>query len=143
MSTMMLFQTVTVALNMQINMLLPSICWVESRHKSVINRNDGNSHSYGMCQVKLETANWMKEYYRIPGKPLIAKDIIKPEVNLLYAGLYLNYQYKVYKGDVICTISAYNAGTCIKGNKKYVKKVLNKLNEYTQKSKVGVKRMDV
>lgn len=134
-----LFMTISTLLEPEVPNLLPAICWVESKHKTtVINKNDGNSHSYGICQVKLATANWMKSYYRIPGKPLIAKDLMQPELNVLYAGLYLKYQTKVYKGNLICTISAYNAGRCVKGNQStYVKKVLNKLRELDASSGIA------
>lgn len=115
---------------MKVLMIVLSICWVESKHKNVINKHDGGSPSYGICQVKLDTANWMKEYNRIPGKPITSKDLMNPDVNVYYAERYLRYQLKVYKNDINCAISAYNAGSCIKGNQKnYVKNVLAKAKE--------------
>lgn len=115
---------------MKILMIVMSICWIESGHKNVVNKHDGGSPSYGICQVKLDTANWMKEYNRIPGKPLTSKDLMNPETNIQYAELYLRYQLKVYNNDINCAISAYNAGSCIKWNqKRYVKRVLEKAKE--------------
>ncbi len=125
-----IFLSVSIMLELENPNMLHSICWIESKHKNVINYQDGNSNSYGLCQVKLSTANWMKRYYRIPGKPITSKKLMEPETNIYYAGLYLKYQTKIYKGNLNCTLSAYNAGRCVKGNQHtYVKKVLGKLRE--------------
>lgn len=131
MDLMGIFQTVTLVLSMEQPNLLPAVCWVESKHRvHVVAHKDGSSSSYGICQIKLETANWMKEYYRVPGPPVGHKQLMKPEVNGFYAGLYLKYQTKLYNGNLNCAISAYNAGRCIKSNQNtYVKKVLNKMWE--------------
>jgi len=121
--------TMAIALKISTPGLLPSICWVESNYRNVINEFDGGSPSYGICQIKLNTANWMKEYHKITGPVLDETDLMEPKINTLYAGLYIKYQLNRYNGDIECAISAYNAGRCIKGNKKYVKKVLKRLNE--------------
>jgi len=124
-----LLQTVTMLLDIQHPELLNSICWVETKHKNVVNKGDGNSDSFGICQVKLSTANWMRKVYNISGKPLNSKDLMQMHTNALYAGLYVKYQLDRYPDDLKCAISAYNAGKCVSSNKKtYVRKVLNKLD---------------
>ena len=127
MTTLKLLQLITLVLRIDNPNLLPAICWVESNHRNVDNMDDGGSPSYGICQIKLDTANWMKDKYKIPGKELEPSDLQKPEINALYSGLYLLYLTHRYK-TLKCAISAYNAGSCIKSNQNtYVKKVLKKI----------------
>lgn len=128
MTVLKLLMTLTISLKINNPNLLPAICWVESNYRNVDNLKDGGSPSYGICQIKLDTANWMKEHYNIPGSELEASDLQKIEINAFYSGLYLLYLGKRYKDDLKCVISAYNAGSCIKSNQDtYVKKVLDKI----------------
>ena len=124
----MIGQTIKIiglALQIQVPGIMSSICWIESSYRNVVNRDDGGSPSYGLCQIKENTANWMKELHRIPGPALTEEELMKPEVNIFYSSLYFKYQYKRYKGNLECAISAYNAGRCIRQNKRtYVRKVL-------------------
>lgn len=69
-----------------------------------VNVNDGNSHSYGICQVKLETARQMGYKGTVAG-------LMAPRTNVYYAAAYLSSRLKVNRGDVVCGVSAYNAGT--------------------------------
>jgi len=102
--------------------LLASICWIESRHKEeAINKDDGGSPSYGLCQVKLSTANWIAG--RNGHNTLTVKQLMEPLNNAYFAGLYLRYQTNRYE-TTRCAVSAYNAGRCILSNKAYVDKVL-------------------
>lgn len=119
----------TIAIAVQISSkLLISICWIESNHRNVVNLDDGGSPSYGICQIKLETANWIKEKYKLPGEKLSVVDIMTPEINAYYAALYLKWQTTRYPNDLNCIISSYNAGSCIKSNQEtYVKKVKEKM----------------
>ncbi len=101
---------------------LSSVCWVESRHQpSVIRKNDGRGHSFGMCQVKEKTARWLG----FKGK---VEDLLKPGVNLLYAARYLARQIRRY-GNEVKGISAYNAGHFTPSNKPYVSKVMEAKKE--------------
>jgi soluble lytic murein transglycosylase-like protein len=75
-----------------------------------------------MCQIKLSTARWLG-YKGSPAK--LWKD---PRVNAHWAAKYLRYQIKRYKGDILCGVSAYNAGSCHKAagkirNTNYIKLV--------------------
>lgn len=88
--------------------LLESICYKESNlNVKAINLFDGKTHSYGVCQVKLETAKFMG--FKGDGKAL--QD---PETNITYAAKYLKYQHRRY-GSWIKAIGAYNRGS-VKAN---------------------------
>lgn len=96
--------------------LLSSLCWVESRHlPRSVNAKDGISASYGLCQIKLETAKWM-------GYTGTKEELLNPIVNANWAAKYLRKQYNKY-GDWRRAISAYNAGHAITGNIGYVTRV--------------------
>jgi soluble lytic murein transglycosylase-like protein len=127
-----LLLTISSALQISNPYLLPAICWVESNHDpDAININDGGSPSFGMCQIKLNTARWMAEKHGLSTP--YATHIMKPEVNALLAGLYIKYQLKRYKGNIHQAISAYNAGKYIKSNIRYVNKVIKRMEYYEQK----------
>jgi len=103
------------------NGLLESLCYVESKHKvDAIHYYDGKTHSYGVCQIKLETARSM-------GFKGTAKQLMQPEINVRYAGLYLTFQIKRYKGNTKKAVIAYNRGNA-KGltSSQYQIKVFNK-----------------
>lgn len=102
--------------------LLRAICQVESNlNPKAVNKYDGGSASYGLCQIKLATAKYMG--YRGNSKLLLT-----PSVNALYAAKYLRYQLDRYGNDWVRAISAYNRGKSsakIK-NKMYVHKVIRR-----------------
>ena len=128
MTILQIIQVLTISLKINNPNLLNAICWVESNHRNIDNMSDGGSPSYGVCQIKLATANWMKEHFNIPGVELEPSDLQKPEINIYYSGLYLTYLSNRYKNDLKCIISGYNAGSCIEANQNtYVKKVLDKI----------------
>lgn len=84
--------------------LLDSVCYVESRHKPhAVNVDDGGSPSLGLCQVKLKTARWL-------GFEGDEADLMEPRTNAYYAGKYLAYQLKRYRGDKHRAVTAYNRG---------------------------------
>lgn len=86
--------------------LLSSLCYVESRHiASIIHEDDGASHSYGICQVKLETARYL-------GFMGTEKQLLKPENNIYYAAKYLSKQIRRYR-DITRGIVAYNRGNSL------------------------------
>lgn len=99
--------------------LLYSICHTETKIQNVINKYDGGSPSYGICQVKLRTA---KQFFPW----MTAKHLMNPYYNALAAATYLKYQIKRF-GTPLRGISAYNAGRPIKYNKKYINKVLTSM----------------
>lgn len=110
--------------------LLLAICTHETNLTNVTVYHDGGSPSYGVCQVKYETAKQMG----FKGK---ADDLINPFVNAKWAARYVKYQTERY-GDDWCKIAAaYNAGSFneskwYKGrprNLKYVRLVQKEIDE--------------
>jgi len=110
--------------------LLLAICTHESGLKNVIAYNDGNSHSYGICQIKKETAQMLG----FKGKAL---DLMNPEVNAIWAAKYIKFQEDRYGKENWCKITAaYNAGKYSESeivpgkpkNLKYVRLVQKKLD---------------
>ena len=84
--------------------LIDSVCWVESKHDvTAIKQDDGPSDSYGVCQIKLETARWL-------GFEGTTKQLMRPEVNIHYAAKYLAHNLRRYRGDVTKAVIAYNRG---------------------------------
>lgn len=113
--------------------LLLAICTHESGLNNVAVPHDGGSTSYGICQVKYDTAKQMGFF----GKE---KDLMIPKVNAKWAAAYLKYQESRYDGNWCKITAAYNAGSyneskkkpgCPK-NLKYVKRVQEKLDDSLQ-----------
>lgn len=99
--------------------LLKAICKTESGlDPKAFNQYDGGTSSYGLCQVKFNTARQVK--YR--GS---TRGLFNPYTNASLAGRYLRHQLDRYSGDWIKAISAYNRGTArLTKNRKYVNLVL-------------------
>lgn len=118
----LVFVAATTTFNLPDN-LLSSVCFVESSHKiSAINKDDGNSPSLGICQIKLATA-------RLLGFKGDSNRLMNPKINAYYAAKYLKKQLDRYKGDIIKAISSYNMGSYKQNssglpvNQQYVNKV--------------------
>lgn len=113
--------------------LLLAICTHESGLNNVLVPHDGGSPTYGVCQVKYDTAKMMG----FTGKP---KDLMTPAVNVKWAAKYLKTQHARYDGDWCKTVAAYNAGRYNESKKvpgkprnlKYVRNVQRKLAEDLQ-----------
>lgn len=102
--------------------LVLAVCWGESsfRNKKVTHM-DGETPSYGVCQVKLETARFMDKVYHHKVKAT-AKMLDKVGINAFYAACYLRYQLNKYHQDWKLAVDAYNKGHA-KGHKtEYVKR---------------------
>lgn len=97
-----LFTSISLSLSLPTG-LLSALCYTESKYKiNAVHRDDGGSDSIGICQLKLSTA---KEY----GFQGTEKELMKPETNILIAGLYLKYQITRYN-SVKKGVIAYNRG---------------------------------
>lgn len=119
-----IFQTAAAQFNLPPG-LLEAVCFVESKHiVTAIHHDDGNSPSYGLCQVKLETAQWL-------GFNGTADDLMKPHVNAYYAAKYLARNLRRY-GTFEKAVIAYNRGNA--GNlttNGYQTKVFNRWREFS------------
>lgn len=83
---------------------LMAICYQESSLRShVIVEKDGGSASYGLCQIKLNSAR------EVLGG-IAPKHLLDPFLNSLVAGKYLSKMIKRYNGRLDCGINAYNTG---------------------------------
>lgn len=113
--------------------LLLAICMHESNLKNVEVPHDGGSPSYGICQVKLGTAQML-------GYEGTGKGLMDPATNAKWAAAYVKYQKERYDGDWCKAVAAYNAGTYNESkvlpgyprNLKYVRRVQKKLEEDLQ-----------
>ena len=93
--------------------------------------HDGGSPSIGICMVKEGTAKMM-------GFKGSAKKLMEPEINAMFAALYLKSKQDFYREDWVKSVASYNAGTynpspdvlgCPR-NLKYIKLVRAKLPPY-------------
>lgn len=108
--------------------LLLAICTHESNLKNITVQDDGGSPSYGVCQVKLETAQYMDNVY---GHKIKANEgrLKNNYVNAFYAAEILKFQLKRYDNNLNMAIDAYNKGTAISESSVYVKRVMALLEE--------------
>lgn len=114
--------------------ILVAVCSHESNLTNLVRPNDGGSPTYGICQVKYDTA-------RMVGFKGEEKELLNPRTNAKYAAIYLKYQYDRYQ-NWCQAIAAYNAGRYNESrvmpgypkNLKYVLKVSKKLNKRFQKT---------
>ncbi len=99
--------------------LLKAICTVESNlNPEAVNKHDGavGKHSFGLCQVQLQTAQ-----QRCGTKS--GKDLLNTDKNIDCAARYLAYQYKRY-GNWDGAVIAYNKGSWSGGKSNvYLRKV--------------------
>jgi len=110
--------------------LLMAICSHESGLKNVVVPNDGGSPSYGICQVKSDTAKMF-------GYEGTEKELMTPKNNVAAAAKYLKYQLDRYDQNWCKASAAYNSGTYFPSKKNlgkptnhaYIKKVRKYLEE--------------
>lgn len=113
--------------------LLLAICMTESNLTNVLVPHDGGSPTYGICQVKLPTAQMI-------GYKGDAKGLMDPATNAKWAATYLKFQKERYEQDWCKAVAAYNAGTYNEStispgypkNLKYVKAVQSKIDNHLQ-----------
>lgn len=100
--------------------LLLAICTVESSLKPrSFNPHDSHGGSYGLCQLKEDTAKSM-------GFNADKNLLLNMHVNAYYAARYLSHQLERYDDDWIRAIAGYNKGSSefSISNQDYVNKVL-------------------
>lgn len=84
--------------------LLLAICTHESGLNNVLVPHDGGSPTYGICQIKYDTAKMI-------GFTGQAKELMVPATNAKWAAEYLKFQKNRYDGDWMKSTAAYNSGT--------------------------------
>ena len=125
--------------------LLYAICAHESRDFTLdYAQYDNGSPSYGVCQIKENTA-------RLLGYQGDAMQLRNAEIGIKYAALYLAYQVKRYGDkDWVKLIASYNAGSFIESvkrpgcpkNLRYVNLVKQKLKKDLQNKLIcGIKEL--
>jgi soluble lytic murein transglycosylase-like protein len=109
--------------------LLLAICTHESNLDSTVIVHDNGSPSYGLCQIKFDTAKSL-------GFTGDAKELMIPKVNVKYSALYLKMQLDRYGWNWCRATASYNSGTYnpskfpnIPRNIKYVNHIINLLDE--------------
>ena len=110
--------------------IMLALCTHESGLQNVKVHEDGGSPTFGICQIKLNTAKMLG---------YIGKDegLMDPKTNAKWASLYLRWQLDRYEGNYCKAVAAYNMGTYDESKKKpgypknlkYVKSVQSKLTE--------------
>lgn len=103
--------------------LMLAIAWVESSCRANLQpRLDGTTPSYGLFQIKLETARWVDSVYRHKRAATAAK-LNNPYMNAFYASKFMKLLLKRYKGNQAMAIDAYNKGGVVCTESVYVKRV--------------------
>lgn len=110
--------------------LLLAICTQESNLTNAMVLHDGGSPSYGVCQLKYETA-------KMVGFKGPKGDLMNVTVNATFAAKYLKYQQVRYGDNWHMIAAAYNAGSYNESKKvvgcprnlKYVIAVKSKLDD--------------
>lgn len=108
--------------------LIKALIWQESSGRADVVVYEGKPswyggkplYSYGLTGLTLPAAQDMAFFGE-------EKDLIKPEINVKYATLYLRHQIDRYNGDVSKGLVAYNAGF-FTGNYTYANKIWKKMS---------------
>ncbi len=85
--------------------LIASVINVESGFNKNAKSTKG---ALGLMQIKLDTANFLNEYYKLDVK-LDENDLYSVSTNIRYGGMYLKYLLDKF-ADVNTALAAYNAG---------------------------------
>lgn len=110
--------------------ILLALCTHESSLQNVKVHEDGGSPTFGICQVKHETAKMLGYTGKDDG-------LMDPQTNAKWASLYLKWQLNRYEGSYCKAVSAYNMGSYSESKKKpgypknlrYVMSVQSKLTK--------------
>lgn len=105
--------------------IMVGLCSVESSlNPDAYVKHDGGSPSYGLCQIKLETARGL-------GFKGTKDDLMDPKINAHFAVRYVSEQLLRYDNNLTKAIAAYNQGHWVKSrpNKGYTTKVYERAVE--------------
>lgn len=84
--------------------LLLAICMHETGLKNTMVPIDGKSPTFGVCQIKLPTAQMI-------GYKGTANGLMKPQTNALWAAKYLKWQLNRYTNNWCMAVASYNSGS--------------------------------
>jgi len=84
--------------------LLAALIYVESRFNHLAVSKKGAS---GLMQLMPETGEWIAGQ---KGTPFTHEQLFEPEKNIDLGIWYLTYLYKVFDGETVLVLAAYNAG---------------------------------
>jgi soluble lytic murein transglycosylase-like protein len=103
--------------------LMVAVAWVESSHRANLPAKlDGSTPSYGVFQIKLETAQWVDKVYK--HKKLATRGrLLSVDDNCVYAAKYMKLLLKRYDGSWKMAVDAYNKGHVVSLNSQYVQRV--------------------
>lgn len=104
--------------------LMLAVAWVESSYRTNLPTvRDGSTPSYGIFQIKLETAQWVDRVYK--HRHVATAALLKGNVhaNAYYACKYMRLLIRRYNGDVRMAVDAYNKGHVVSTKSHYVAKV--------------------
>lgn len=102
--------------------LMIAVAWVESSHRTTLPvKKDGSTPSYGVFQIKLETARWVDKVYHHKHKATPTR-LLTVDDNALYACKYMKLLLKRY-GNWQMAVDAYNKGHVVSEESGYVQKV--------------------
>lgn len=103
-----------------------ALCWGEGlatklvQHKNPTHQ-DGGSLSHGVCQVKLETAKFLDQFWHLKTKATV-KRLEIDRINEFYAAKAILFYLSEYEGNLDKAVDAYNKGHLVSENSEYVKK---------------------
>ena len=100
---------------------LLALCHGESHFMTNVTHMDGGSLSFSVCQIKLETAQFMDKVYKLHN-PATAERLEDTRINAYYAAKFLKYQLDCYNGDIDLAVDAYNKFRAVSRNSVYVGK---------------------
>lgn len=103
--------------------LLLAVCWGEGsfRTDSKLTHMDGQTLSYGTCQVKLSLAQDMDRIYKHKTK-VTPEALMTTRINAFYAAKALRFHLKRYLGNWQLAVDAYNKYTAVSEDTPYVRK---------------------
>lgn len=116
--------------------ILLALCWNESSFRTKgVTHVDGGTLSYGICQIKLDTAQYMDKVYKHK-IPVTAAKLEDPKFNAFYAAKFLKFQFNRYDGDWMLAVDAYNKFNAISTHTQYVKRFIGSLKHIKAHVKV-------
>jgi soluble lytic murein transglycosylase len=120
--------------------LIAAVIYAESRFRD----QTSEAGARGLMQITPQTANVIEDLSG--GETFVLEDLADPDINIRYGTFYLEYLLRLYDGNEVAALAAYNAGPTRvdgwgggrlqldeipdEGVRGYVEEVLDKREEY-------------